>query len=104
MVPLIPQEANNWLSSPNAQAALGTFPYNLAGYMDEDKQKAITQFIYQNYAWPQVLERVAFEGMWDTITTMYRQRMDKVDLSIEEASKAGRDQKRRMIPHPLARK
>lgn len=93
MVPLIPQEANNWLSSPNAQAALGTFPYNLVGYMDEDRQKVITRFIYENYAWPQVLERVAFEGMWDTITTMYRQRMDKVDLSIEEASKAGRDQK-----------
>jgi hypothetical protein len=92
-IPLIPQEANNWLLSPNAQAALGTFPYNLVPYMPDDLQQRLTTFIYQNYAWPQVLERVAFEGMWDTITTMYRQRLEKVDLSIEEASKAGRDQK-----------
>lgn len=93
MVPLIPQPANNWLQSPNAQASLGTFPYNLVGYIPEEKQREILTYVYQNYAWPQVLERIAFEGMWDTILSMYRQRMDKVDLSIEEASKAGKDQK-----------
>jgi hypothetical protein len=93
MVPIIPQSANNWLSSPNANAALGTFPYNLVGYIGEDLQREILTFINQNYAWPQVLERMSFEPMWDTILKMYRIKMDKVDLSIEEASKAGQQQK-----------
>ncbi len=51
------------------------------------------RFIHENYAWPQVMERQVFEPMWDTILQMYRIRMDKVDLSIEEASKAGMQQK-----------
>jgi hypothetical protein len=93
MVPIIPQSANNWLSSPNANAALGTFPYNLVGYIPEELQREIMTFINQNYAWPQVMERMAFEPMWDTIVKMYRIKMDKVDLSIEEASKAGQQQK-----------
>lgn len=93
MIPVIPQAANNWLSSPNANAALGTFPYNLVDYIPENLQREILTFINQNYAWPQVLERMSFEPMWDTILKMYRIKMDKVDLSIEEASKAGQQQK-----------
>lgn len=93
MIPVIPQPANNWLTMPNAQAALGSFPANLVQYLDEATQKDILLYINQNYAWPQVLERQPFESMWDTITEMYRIRMDKVDLSIEENSKAGSDQK-----------
>lgn len=93
MVPIIPQPANNWLRSPNATASLGTFPYNLVPYLPEDTQRDVMRFIHENYAWPQVMERQVFEPMWDTILQMYRIRMDKVDLSMEEASKAGMQQK-----------
>ena len=77
---------------PNATAALGSFPANLVQYLDEATQKEIILYINQNYAWPQVLERRPFESMWDTITDMYRIRMDKIDLSIEEGSKAAQTQ------------
>lgn len=50
-------------------------------------------FIHTNYAWPQIMERVPFESMWDKILEMYRIRMDKVDLSIDEDSKVGNEQK-----------
>lgn len=59
----------------------------------EDKQKEIMTYVNQNYAWPQVMERMSYEPLWDIILEMYRIKMDKCHLSIEEASKAGRDQK-----------
>ena len=93
MIPIIPQEANNWLQSPSATAALGSFPFNLTQFLPEDTQKEILRYIYENYSWPQILERMPFEGMWDTILQMYRIKMNKIDLSIEEASQAGRAQK-----------
>src|SRR6516164_4637731 len=93
MIPIIPQEANNWLQSPSATAALGSFPFNLTQFLPEDVQKDVLRYIYENYSWPQILERMPFEGMWDTILQMYRIKMNKIDLSIEEASQAGRAQK-----------
>lgn len=93
MLPIIPQAANNWLQTPNAMQALGSFPANLVQYLPEDTQKQVLRYINENYAWPQVMERRPFESMWDTILQMYRIKLDKVDLSIEEASQAGRAQK-----------
>lgn len=92
MLPIIPQAANNWLQTPNA-AAIRSFPPNLASSIPEETQQKVLTYISQNYAWPQVMERYAFEPMWDTILQMYRIKMDKIDLSIEESSKAGQDQK-----------
>lgn len=93
MLPIIPQAANNWLQTPNATQALGSFPVNLVQYLNEDTQRQVLRYINENYAWPQVMERRPFEGMWETILDMYRIKLDKVDLSIEEASQAGRAQK-----------
>lgn len=93
MLPTIPQQANNWLQTPNANAALGTFPPNLVALLPEQSQRDIMTYVNQNYAWPQVMERMSYEPLWDLITQMYRIKMDKCDLSIEEASKAGRAQK-----------
>lgn len=93
MLPVIPQSANNWLSQPNAQAALGAFPANLIGYMDEEKQKAIMTYVSTNYVWPQVMERGPFEKMWDKILEMYRIKLDKVDVNFDETTKAGKDTK-----------
>lgn len=93
MLPTMPQDANNWLQTPNATAALGSFPPNLIQSLSPETQKDVLLYISQNYAWPQVMERMQWEPMWDTILDMYRIKMDKVDLSIEEASKAGRDLK-----------
>jgi hypothetical protein len=90
MLPVIPQAANNWLQTPNAQAALGSFPQNLVQYLPEETQKNILRFISQNYAWPQVMERQPWENMWKNILQMYRIKLDKVDSNIEEASPAGR--------------
>lgn len=92
MVPIIPQKNNNWLTQPSATAALRGFPGNLVQMVPADTQKEILRFIYDNYAWPQVLERMVFEPMWATILDMYRIKMMKVDLSIEEASQAGNKQ------------
>jgi hypothetical protein len=39
------------------------------------------------------MERMPYEPMWAAILQMYRIKMEKVDLSIEEASKAGANQK-----------
>lgn len=93
MLPIIPQAANNWLLQPNPQMAVGAFPPNLVAYLPEDLQAKIALYICQHYAWPQVLERLPFEQMWDNILSMYRIKMDKVDLSIDESSKVGKDQK-----------
>lgn len=92
-LPIIPQAANNWLQTPNALAALGSLPANLVQYLPEDTQKEVLRYINENYAWPQVMERRPFEGMWDSILDMYRIKLDKVDLSIDEASKAGQELK-----------
>ena len=93
MLPIIPQAANLWLQTPNALTALQQIPQNIANLIPEDLQRKVLQYISQNYAWPQVMERQPYEPMWDSILQMYRIKMDKVDLSIEEASKAGRDLK-----------
>jgi hypothetical protein len=90
MLPVIPQAANNWLQSPNAQAALGAFPPNLVQYLPEDTQKAILLWISTNYAWPQVMERLPFENMWKNILEMYRIKLNIINTSIDEASPAGR--------------
>lgn len=92
MIPIIPQSGNNWLMSPGANAALGTFPHNLVQFLPEDLQQKVLRYILENYAWPQVMERRQYEGMWDTVLSMARIKMDKVDLSIDEASKAGETQ------------
>lgn len=92
MLPVIPQAANNWLQTPNARTALSKFPPNIAASIRPDVQQKVLTYISQNYAWPQVMERQQYEPMWDTILQMYRIKMDKVDLSIAEASKAGQDQ------------
>lgn len=93
MIPIIPQAANNWLQIPNANAAIQTFPPNLIQSLPEETQRNILTYISQSYAWPQVMERYQYEPMWDAILQMYRIKLDKIDLSIEESSKAGRDQK-----------
>jgi len=93
MLPIIPQTANLWLQTPNARTALQNLPPNLAASFDELTQRKIMTYISQNYAWPQVMERMPYEPLWASILQMYRIKMEKVDLSIEEASKAGTNQK-----------
>lgn len=93
MLPTIPQAANNWLLQPNPQLAVGSFPANLIGYMPEGLQKKVALYICQKYAWPQVMERLPFESMWDKILEMYRIKLEKVDLSIDEPTRVGKEQK-----------
>lgn len=90
MLPVIPQAANNWLQTPNAQAALGSFPPNLVQALDEDTQKKIVLFVAQRYAWPQIMERVPFENIWRNVLEMYRIKLQTIETTIEEASPAGR--------------
>jgi hypothetical protein len=90
MLPVIPQAANNWLLQPNAQAALASFPPNLVQHLPEETQKAIMFFIWQHYAWPQVMERLPFEAMWKKILDMYRIKLEDVDAPIDADSPAGR--------------
>lgn len=89
MVPVIPQMGNDWLSQASPSGTFMQFPPNMVENLSKETQQKIIRFIHENYAWPQVLERAPYESMWDTILQMYRIKMDKVDLSIEEASKAG---------------
>lgn len=85
---------NDWLKSANPSTALGMFPPNLAHHLlPEELQKKIMLYIYQHYIWPQVLERQVFEPCWQKINDMYRIKLDKVDLSINEATPTGRSLK-----------
>jgi hypothetical protein len=89
-VPVIPQQGNDWLADASMQ---GMFPPNVVESLPKDTQKEIVRFIHENYAWPQVLERAPYEPMWDTILDMYRIRMNKCELSVDESSPTARQQK-----------
>lgn len=90
-LPIIPPAVNTWLTSPQGVSAMNQFPLNLAAILDPETQKKIVQYINQNYVWPQVQERKAFEPMWDAILQMYRVELKKMDSNIVEATQAGRD-------------
>lgn len=91
MLPVIPQSANDWLKSVDPKTALGMFPPNLVVHLlSDDIQQKIYRFMLQHYIWPQVMERQAFESMWLKLLGMYRIKLQKVDLSIDEATYAGR--------------
>lgn len=93
MLTVIPQAANNWLMQPNPQQAIASFPPNLVEHLPEDTQKKVMMYICQKYAWPQVMERLPFENMWDKILQMYRIKMEKEDLSLYEETRPGKEQK-----------
>lgn len=94
MLPIIPQAGNDWLKSADPSTALGMFPPNLALHLiDDDTQKKIYQFMLQHYIWPQVMERQVFESMWLKLMDMYRIKLDKTDLSIDEATPYGKQLK-----------
>lgn len=92
MLPLIPDEVNTWLTSPQGQSSMAQFPLNLAAILDPDTQKKILRYVNENYAWPQIQERRPFEGIWDAILQMYRIELAKVDSNLHSNTKAGKDQ------------
>lgn len=71
---------------------MSQFPLNLAAVLSDDIQKEIVRYVNQNYVWPQIQERRAFEPMWDSILQMYRVELKKVDSNIKEATHAGKEQ------------
>lgn len=52
-------------------------PRNFATTMPEEEQKALTKWIFTNYAWPQIQERRAFEDQWDRLYDMYKIQSEK---------------------------
>lgn len=78
-------------------------PPNIANQLDPSVQKELMKDMYDNYVFPQVLERQQYEPMWDTLLDMYRIKMkesklklgpddqEKRDRLIEIQSRAGGD-------------
>ena len=93
-IPIVPPAVNDWINSPQSTGVTHQFPLNLCGVLDPDVQKDILLYINQNYVWPQVQERTAYEGMWDAILDMYRIALQQIDVPLDEASAAGRDLKK----------
>lgn len=70
------------------------FPLNLcaAELLPEETQKEIFRFMQDNYIWPQVQERAAFEPLWDKLQKLARINLDAMDLNFAMDSPAGKEQ------------
>ena len=88
--PIVPPKVNAWINSPQSRQTTGQFPLNLCAVLDPDIQQKVLRYINENYAWPQIQERAAYEPMWDAVLEMYRIQLKKRDTNIEENSQAGR--------------
>src|SRR6187402_2643424 len=102
MLPIIPQTANNWLRT-NPTISIGQFPPNLVATLSDETQKLISRYILENYAWPQIMERMIWEPMWDKVLQMARIKMEKVDLSLNENTRTGQEQMGENDPSANAR-
>jgi hypothetical protein len=92
MNPIIPQAANKWLQSPAGLRMARKFPLNLTAVLPPDLQQKIFRFVQTNYIWPQVCERMPFEGMWDKVLKLARINLEDIDLNFAADTNAGKEQ------------
>lgn len=59
---------------------LANIPPNLAGLISPELQAKIMRWMYENYIFPQILERQQFEPLWDKLLDMYRIQVKSEDL------------------------
>jgi len=71
-IPQIPDNLMSKFANGTPSRPAHQFPPNLAGSIDPEVQKRMMMWLMQNYVWPQVQERRAFEPMWDKMLEMAR--------------------------------
>lgn len=72
--------------SPNVAQSqiqgLQNIPPNLAATISVEQQAEIMRWMYDNYIFPQILERMQYEPLWDTLLEMYRIKIKADDLRL----------------------
>lgn len=86
--PVLPQQALN----PTFSQTQGQFPPNLAGTIPEDLLKEMSRDVYSDYVLPQMMERRAFEPLWNRLLDMYRIRLQRDSLRLKKSDQKLEDQ------------
>lgn len=91
---VIPQAVNKWFQDNLGRSMGRKFPLNLADQqlIPESLQQEIFRFMQDNYIWPQIQERSAFEPLWDKLQKLARINLDAIDLNFAMETPAGREQ------------
>lgn len=74
-IPPVPKAVMNKYADGTPSRKATQFPPNLAATLPKETQKQILMWMSANYLWPQIQERVPFEGMWDKLLQMSRIQM-----------------------------
>lgn len=90
MLPVVPQQVNELLQTPQGQASTYPFPPNVAELMPKDLRQKIMQWMLQTYIWPQVMERRPYEKTWDKLLDMARATWQYSDADIDENTRQAR--------------
>ena len=100
---MLPQIPTSSLPVQNPYPSGMSFPQNLAASLDPETSVKLVRYLYSEYLLPQMMERRAYEPMWDRLLQMYKVKMKQDNMPFPESGSTEGDIKDRQFDNTKGR-